>query len=176
MDNYRSSSCFMLNNLERKLKLPFFFDAPKLKILNLWSLMINKPFMPKERLYWTSQFIGWFIYILLMWVLNRLDGKLLNLYFYGNLATTFVLGILISHGYRAIIIKLNWLRLKIIALIPRVILASAVCGLVYFFIHTLISDIIIMGEHPSFKPLVVLQTTLNLSVNFIKKREKFLLV
>ncbi len=128
---------------------------------------MNQAFMSKERLYWTSQFIGWFIYILLMWLLNRLDGKLLNLYFYGNLVTTFVLGVLISHGYRAIIIKLNWLRLKIIALIPRVIFASAICGLVYFFFHTLISDFVIMRRHISFEPLVVLQTTLNLSVNFV---------
>jgi len=129
--------------------------------------MITQFPMSKERLYWTSQFIGWFIYILLMWILNRLDGKVLNLYFYGNLVTTFVLGVLISHGYRKLIIKLNWLRLKIILLIPRVILASAVCGLIYFFIHSLISDLIISGISPSFKPLVVLQTTLNLSVNFV---------
>jgi LytS/YehU family sensor histidine kinase len=34
-------------------------------------------------------------------------------------------------------------------------------------VHTLISDIIISGQQPSFQPLVVLQTTLNLSVNFV---------
>ncbi|MEQ8623400.1 MAG: histidine kinase [Vicingaceae bacterium] len=129
--------------------------------------MITQFPMSKERLYWTSQFIGWFIYVLLMWILNRLDGKLMNFYFYGNLVTTFVLGVLISHGYRELIIKLNWLRLKIILLIPRVILASAVCGLIYFFIHSLISEVIISGSRPNFKPLEVLQTTLNLSVNFV---------
>ena len=129
-------------------------------------MVIQSP-MSKERLYWTSQFIGWFTYVLLMWILNRLDGKLMNLYFYGNLVTTFVLGVLISHGYRELIIKLNWLRLKIILLIPRVILASAICGLIYFFIHSLISEVIISGTQPNFEPLVVLQTTLNLSVNFV---------
>lgn len=129
--------------------------------------MLDQPPMSKERLYWTSQFIGWFIYVLLMWILNRLDGKELNIYFYGNLVTTFVLGVLISHGYREVIIKLNWLRLKIIALIPRVIVASAICGLIYFFVHSLISDVIISGQQPTFQPLVVLQATLNLSVNFV---------
>jgi LytS/YehU family sensor histidine kinase len=102
-----------------------------------------------------------------MWVLNRLEGKTMSLYFFFNLLTTFILGILISHGYREVIIKLKWLELKIVALIPRVIISSVVCGAIFFFAHTLISEILIARESLSLEPLVVLQTTVNLSVNFV---------
>jgi LytS/YehU family sensor histidine kinase len=102
-----------------------------------------------------------------MYVLNRLDGKLLNLYFSLNLLTTFTLGIVISHSYRYLILKRNWLGLKIVQLIPRVLGASLLCGLVYFFLHSLISELINGTYEFSFDSLEILQTTLNLAVIFM---------
>lgn len=123
--------------------------------------------MSKRKLYWVSLFSGWTAYIILMYVLNRLDGKVLDTYFALNLLTTFSLGILISHAYRYVILWRNWLRLKIIQLIPRVLGASIVCGLVYFFVHSLISELITGSFAMSFEWLAVLQTTLNLAVIFM---------
>ncbi len=123
--------------------------------------------MSKYRLYWVSLISGWLAYIILMYVLNSLEGKVLDLYFILNLLTTFSLGVLISHGYRYLILRRNWLRLKIIQLIPRVFGASVLCGSVYFVLHSLISEIINGTLDFTFEWLEVLQTTLNLAVIFM---------
>ena len=123
--------------------------------------------MSKERLYWVCQLLGWFTYILLMWILNRLDGLEMSFYFFINLFTTFTLGILVSHTYRELIIQLDWLKLKIVDLIPRVILTSILCGVAYYFLHTLISEVIIAGQKVELSPIDILQSTLNLSLNFV---------
>jgi len=125
------------------------------------------PAIPREKLYWTSQFSGWLIYVLLMWILNRLDGQGMNWYFFLNLLTTFLLGIVISHGYRLLIINFNWLRYKIIQLIPRVIITSVLCGAVLFISHSFISEVLIAGDWPTYKGLEILQTTINLAVIFM---------
>jgi len=123
--------------------------------------------VPREQLYWVSQFSGWLIYTLLMWALNRLDGMVMSWYFMSNLVATFILGVLISHIYRGIIIRLDWLRYKIIQLIPRVILASILLGVTLLFFHTIVSEVIIANEIPTFEGLTILQTTINLSVVFM---------
>jgi hypothetical protein len=89
---------------------------------------------PQQRLYWVSQFFGWFSYTFIMWVLNELEGKELDLYFVSSLTITFILGILISHTYREVILQLGWLQFKIVDLIPRVILTSILCGISYYFL------------------------------------------
>lgn len=159
---------FYVKQLGKEVQTSFLFVSIKLINISLdIQQLITMSIMPKERLYWVSQFSGWFIYVLLMWVLNRLDGKIMSFYFFSNLVITFILGIAISHAYREIIIKLDWLRVKIIALIPRMVFASIICGIIFWVSHTLIAEIIIAREPFSFEPLVVLQTTLNLSVNFV---------
>lgn len=129
---------------------------------------MNAPrLIPHEKLYWISQLTGWSIYVLLMWILNRLDGQSMNWYFFLNLLTTFLLGIIISHGYRMLIIQLNWLKFKIVQLIPRVLLTSILCGGVLFFLHSFISEVLIAGEWPNYAGLEILQTTINLAVIFM---------
>jgi sensor histidine kinase YesM len=104
---------------------------------------------------------------MLMYVLNRLDGKELDLFFALNLLTTFSLGIVISHAYRYLILWRNWLRLRIIQLIPRVLGASLICGLLYFFSHSFISELIHRTYDFKLEWLEILQTTLNLAVIFM---------
>jgi len=123
--------------------------------------------MSKLKLYWVSLISGWLAYIILMYVLNSLDGKELDLYFALNLFTTFSLGIIISHAYRYLILWRHWLRLKIIQLIPRVLGASLLCGLVYFFTHSFISELINGTYDFRSDWLEILQTTLNLAVIFM---------
>jgi len=119
------------------------------------------------RLYWVSQFLGWFSYTFIMWVLNELEGRELDFYFVSSLLITFTLGILISHTYREVILQLDWLRLKIVDLIPRVILTSILCGVAYYFLHTFVFEIIIAQQKVVLTTLEILQNTLNLSVIFI---------
>lgn len=86
---------------------------------------------------------------------------------YFNLTSTFLLGVGTSHLYRNFIIRFDWLRLKIAQLIPRVILASFILALIFYTLHTLISDVVMLGRMPAIDLLDILQSLINLSANFI---------
>jgi sensor histidine kinase YesM len=123
--------------------------------------------MDKKKLYWVSQLCGWLSYVVLMGILNTLDGASVDSTVLINLVTTFLLGVGTSHLYRKLIIKLNWLRLKIAQLIPRVLGASIVFGAGFIFIHTVVSEILIAGGEFDLVWIEVLQLTLNLAVIFM---------
>ena len=121
----------------------------------------------KKELYWISQISGWLIYVVLMGLLNKLDGASLEFTVFLNLLTTFLLGVVSSHIYRELIIKLNWLRLKIVQLIPRVIGASILFGALFILVHTFVSESFIAGGEFELVGLEMLQLTLNLAVIFM---------
>lgn len=121
----------------------------------------------KRKLYWFSQLSGWFSYVVLMAILNKLDGANFSFTVFLNLFTTFVLGVVSSHLYRELILKLNWLKLKIVQLIPRVFGASILFGGLFIFVHTLVSEILIAGDRFNLNWLEILQLTLNLAVIFM---------
>lgn len=79
--------------------------------------------MNKNSLYWICQIGGWLFFVLL----NSLFLKLNNA-FNSNVAisyvTMFFLGVSISHIYKIIIVKLKWIKLKILPLLPRVVIAT----------------------------------------------------
>jgi two-component system, LytTR family, sensor kinase len=81
--------------------------------------------MSKKNLYWICQVGGWSLFVLF----NSLFIKLENA-FTSNVAISqglmLIFGIVISHIYRNIIIRFNWVRLKTFLLIPRVIIATVV--------------------------------------------------
>jgi len=81
--------------------------------------------MNKNSLYWICQIGGWLFFVLL----NSLFLKLNNA-FNSNVAisyvTMFFLGVTISHVYKIVIVKANWIKLKIIPLLPRVIISTIV--------------------------------------------------
>lgn len=79
--------------------------------------------MNKKNLYWICQIGGWLFFVLL----NSLFLKL-GYIFNANVATSQLIllafGILISHFYRNLIVRFGWLKIKILPLIPRVIIAT----------------------------------------------------
>lgn len=83
------------------------------------------------------------------------------------MAVTFGLGVFTSHMYRAVILRLDWLKLSIAQLIPRVIVACILFGAAFLLLHTIISDIIIAGEWPQMEWLEILQLLINLSGMFM---------
>ena len=121
----------------------------------------------KTKLYWLSQLSGWFIYVLLMGLLNKLDGVSFDRAVLLKLFLTFFLGVLSSHLYRKLILSLDWLRLKIAELIPRVIGASIVFGAIFILTHTFISETLISSTKFQFDLRELLLLTLNLAVIFI---------
>lgn len=121
----------------------------------------------RNRLYWISQLVGWSLYVTLLIVLNRLEGFPINIKLVLNLITTFILGVVSTHLYRELIIRLNWLRLRIIELIPRIIGASFAFSTVYIIIHRIISDLIIDDFTIEFDILELLQSALSVWVVFM---------
>lgn len=121
----------------------------------------------KSYLYWISQLGGWATYVIIMGVLNHLGGSLLEYELIANLITTFILGLLSSHLYRFFILKLGWLKLKLIQLTPRVVTASLIFGSFFLGIHTLISEVILAESTFVFDAFEVLQNVLNLAVIFV---------
>lgn len=99
----------------------------------------------RKKLYWTSQVVGWVLYVVLILILNKLAGNdyPINISIVFNSITTIVLGICATHLYRELIIRLDWLRLRIVELIPRLLGACLGFALGYVIIHRIISDVII---------------------------------
>ena len=83
--------------------------------------------MNKRNLYWICQIGGWLFFVLFQSLFFQLYNA-----FNTNVAISMflllMLGILFSHFYRTIIIKFRWLNKKIIQLIPRIIIATIILG------------------------------------------------
>lgn len=93
----------------------------------------------KRIVYWLAQIGGWFLYILLAGIMNQLQGNF-HAGLVKSLAAFFVVGILLSHLYRSIILKWSWQRVGILRLIPRVLIASFVFGVIFFVVQTFVTD------------------------------------
>ena len=85
--------------------------------------------MNKKALYWICQIGGWLFLVLA----QSLYLKLSNAFNIETATSQFLLlffGIVLSHLYRNFIISSGWLKIKVILLIPRVILASVLLAIV----------------------------------------------
>ncbi len=129
--------------------------------------MNYKRFFKQQNIYWISQIYGWLIYVVLMGLLNQLNGAAFNRLLLFNLSVTFFLGISISHTYRELIIKKDWLRLPLYQLIPLVLITSICLGTFFFIIHTIISDVLIAGETYQFEWIDVIRNIINQTVIFM---------
>jgi len=81
--------------------------------------------MSKRALYWICQIGGWLFFVLAQSIFFQLNN-LLTTNLIISLSILFSLGVFISHLYRNIIIKLGWLKLNALQLIPRVILSTII--------------------------------------------------
>ncbi len=97
--------------------------------------------MSASRYYYKAQLSGWSLYILISTVVFILTGTKLSFDVIGGIYLVFALGLVVSHLYRAMIIKLGWLERDIVSLIPRVALACILLAIgfhgVYIFIGNL---------------------------------------
>tara|TARA_B110000285_G_C15107261_1_gene608778 strand:+ start:510 stop:1568 length:1059 start_codon:yes stop_codon:yes gene_type:complete len=89
----------------------------------------------QHRVYWSLQLGGWFFYILTAFIFSQFRGYPVNISLVLPLALAYVLGVSISHTYREIILKLDWLRFNIIGLIPRILGATLFFSLVFELVY-----------------------------------------
>src|ERR1043165_102157 len=81
--------------------------------------------MNKKNLYWISLIGGWFIFVLLNSIFHVLDNTF-NYRMAESMLILFIFGIVLSHLYRNLIIELGWLKIKLLPLIIRVIIANVI--------------------------------------------------
>lgn len=85
--------------------------------------------MNKVVSYWIAQVLGWGTLITLGLIFQKGD---IQPEFILEAALFFLSGIAITHFYRSVIIKWNWLTLKLIKLIPLVLIASILLSVLFF--------------------------------------------
>lgn len=101
----------------------------------------------EKALYWLSQIIGWFGYVLLI-LFNSIIEANVDVGIIKVLIINFILGVGLSHTMRFVIIRFDLLRMKIYRLLPRLILLSVVTGAAASLIYGGISDLFFKDVEP----------------------------
>jgi len=101
----------------------------------------------EKALYWLSQVVGWFGYILLILFTNLVSGNI-AVGIVKVLIVNFVLGVGLSHLMRYVIVKSGLLKTKIYRLLPRLLLLSIATGILATLIYGLISDLFFTDVDP----------------------------
>ena len=88
--------------------------------------------MPKSKIYWICQISGWSVYVflnLIFFVLqNEIKSNEILIYVFW-----FPLGILITHGFRIVVVKTKLMKVKIYFQIPLVIIGSFINAGIFYF-------------------------------------------
>ncbi|MBK7183298.1 MAG: histidine kinase [Bacteroidetes bacterium] len=115
--------------------------------------------MNKKNLYWICQIGGWLFFVLLNSLFLQLNNAFNTKIAIGHFSM-FVLGVTISHAYRTLIVKAGWLKLKILPLIPRVIVATIVFATIIEYLQFIVeSQLGIQGDKH--------QNTINTIINIL---------
>ncbi len=85
--------------------------------------------MNKKILYWICQVSGWLFLVLAQSLYLKLTDSL-NFETGTSQFLLLLFGILLSHLYKNFIVKFGWLKIKILLLIPRVIIASILLAVI----------------------------------------------
>lgn len=121
----------------------------------------------KKTLYWLAQATGWMLFILLLLAIAFFSNKPIDTDFVLNLLTIYILGIGLSHLLRLLIVKLEWFNLPVLSIIPRVLLAAIVYAVIFHFLQSAISQILISGMPYELDPLDLLLKTINYTLILI---------
>nr|WP_044129533.1 histidine kinase [Rudanella lutea] len=89
---------------------------------------------PKHKIYWFCQIFGWTLVIMIEWLAFWLDDGYNPDTIYLALANI-VLGISLTHAYRHVIRRWNWVRLPFFRLAPRVLLSVLVLASIMTFVN-----------------------------------------
>jgi len=94
----------------------------------------------KRTIYWIAQTSGWFLYIFILALWSGVSGQfewpIVKVW-----ATVFVIGIAVSHLFRAIILSFKWLQMKFYHSVLRLFVTSVLLGFLCAIIHAAISDL-----------------------------------
>jgi two-component system LytT family sensor kinase len=121
--------------------------------------------MSKQRMYWYCQLGGWFVFVLM----NLLFYGLKNTISPGDLFTYFtwfLSGILITHLFRFVVIKLHWLKLTTFIQIPLVLVSSVACAILFHLFQYLSDGIINAMQFPEINLTGLMENVVNFAYVF----------
>ena len=98
-------------------------------------------------IYWLAQFIGWFSYSMIIFLVLYIDNKLTR----NGIILLFLfsaLGILFSHGMRWVFRRFDFFRFKLNPLIPRLLLVALVSSVLFQGTYALLSLVISRPKAP----------------------------
>ena len=119
----------------------------------------------KNLLYWLFQISGWG-FIIFIGILNASQNNQISISkTITNSMIILLLGLGTTHLYRAYILRHQWLNLKIISVIPRIIIGSILAGFTLLILTQLISFFI--DDTPLEKVITLIKVIQNLTGQFI---------
>jgi len=121
----------------------------------------------KKKLYWIAQVVGWLVYVLIVGVFNQLNGNEITQELLFSLLSIYFIGLSISHFYRGIIVKLNWMGLSVSHLIPRVFIGVILFGIIVYFAQTIVLEVFIAESNFSFEMADAFPKIINWSLLFL---------
>ena len=93
--------------------------------------------------YWIAQLTGWFLYASILLIYSWLTGQEITDLLVEYAALMVIVGIGLSHSFRFLIIRFNWLNLPIAKAVIIVLSMSVVLASLAHMIHGLLSDFFI---------------------------------
>lgn len=121
----------------------------------------------KKKLYWIAQCFGWLVYVVIVGIFNKLNGSDLSSDLLYSLMFIYLIGLSISHIYRSLIIKLNWMKYSVSKMIPRVFFSVFVFGLVAYVLQTLILEVVLFELNFDFQFVDAFPKVTNWSLLFL---------
>jgi len=104
----------------------------------------------KKKLYWYAQLLGWLVYVFIVGLFNKLNGSEISAELIYSLLSIYLIGLSISHLYRAIINKFNWMKYSLALLVPRVLGSVLLFGIIVYFIQTIVLEVFIANSNFQF--------------------------
>lgn len=99
------------------------------------NVLQSRTLPSRTTLYWLCQVSGWSLYTLFVWLIFSLaDGKSCDRWWVYTTATTSMLGLPMTHVFRAITHRWQWLRLPPFKLVVYVIIATSLMAFALSFL------------------------------------------
>lgn len=94
----------------------------------------------KKTFYWAAQFFGWLLYLCVVLVYNLFGDQLTPEALISS-GFIIIVGICMTHAYRGLILRFDWLKLPLLHAIPRVLAGGFIVSLICFSLHDLITQL-----------------------------------
>ncbi len=98
--------------------------------------------MTPSRYYYKAQVIGWSLYVLISTAVFIMSGTDMSMKVVGGIYLVFALGLIVTHLYRLVIIRLGWLEQDIGRLLPRVTIACVVVSVIFHALYISIGNLV----------------------------------